>query len=516
MNKENLQLFNSALYTNYQEAFRQTKSAYEAHVQNRAAIVHFLETGSPEKFVDEPARLNIQNFITREEVARLLADDIYNRVVYNEPKTGMDTNLNQVISNAAAQGVSEAAIMKMLQECLLGQRDKFYAINKNFIMSNALRSYELPIVERMKREQIKYEQDLAKRSKPQYQVTNVRVNRELANICRDEIRAGVQIKRQNEILQNNIRNGRTMQRPRRNYSVNNELFATTDIGMVRQNQEDSVLILTHPSNPDYKMLVVADGVGGYEGGENASYETVYSMMDWFEHLDPKMMQEANKQELVNDWTRRLEKINSTIRSKYPRAGSTFVGAIVGEKSTSILSVGDSRAYMIDNNMDLRQLTVDDNIGYQNWNNHWGSLYRESKSGRSRLVIDRMIDEKDIDRMLDEKDKVRFQRNSNVITGGLGLDYHVKPNVVSLSNSSYKTLMLLSDGVTDCISDKQLMSISRDSDPALLAQKVVDAALVNKSYRPELDKDPRYRSRITPGKDNATAAVYHKKEEGESR
>ncbi len=231
------------------------------------------------------------------------------------------------------------------------------------------------------------------------------------------------------------------------------------------------------------------------------------MMDWFEHLDPKMMQEANKQELVNDWTRRLEKINSTIRSKYPRAGSTFVGAIVGDKSTSILSVGDSRAYMIDNNMDLRQLTVDDNKGYQNWNNQWGSLYRESRSGKSRVVIDRM---------LDEKDKVRFQKDSNVITGGLGLDYHVKPNVVSLPNSSYKTLMLLSDGVTDCISDKQLMSISRDSDPALLAQKVVDAALVSKSYRPELDNDPRYRPSITPGKDNATAAVYHKKEEGESR
>ena len=507
MNKENLQLFNSSLYTNYQEAFRQTKSAYEAHVQNRAAIVHFLETGSSEKFVDESARLSIHNFITKEEVARLLADDIYNRVVYNEPKTRMDINLYQAISNAEAKGVSEAEIMKMLQECLLGQRDKFYSINKNFIMSSAVRSYELPIVERMVRDQIKYEQDLAKRSKPQYQVTNVRVNRDLVNQCRDEIRAGVQIKRQNEILQNNIRNGRTMQRPRRNYSVNNELFATTDIGMVRKNQEDSVLILTHPSNPDYKMLVVADGVGGYEGGENASYETVYSMMDWFEHLDPKMMQEANKQELVNDWTRRLEKINSTIRSKYPRAGSTFVGAIVGEKSTSILSVGDSRAYMIDNNMDLRQLTVDDNIGFQNWNQQWGSIYRESRSGKSRVVIDRM---------LDEKDKVRFQKDSNVITGGLGVDYHVRPNVVSLPNSSYKTLMLLSDGVTDCISDRQLMSISRDSNPAELAQKVVDAALVSKSYRPELDNDPHYRPSITPGKDNATAAVYHKKEDGESR
>ncbi len=175
----------------------------------------------------------------------------------------MDINLNQAISNAAAQGVSEAEIMKMLQECLLGQRDKFFSINKNFIMSSAVRSYELPIVEKSIREQIKYEQDLAKRSKPQYQVTNVRVNRDLVNQCRDEIRAGVQIKRQNEILQNNIRNGRTMQRPRRNYSVNNELFATTDIGMVRQNKADSVLILTHPSNPDYKMLVVADGVGGY-------------------------------------------------------------------------------------------------------------------------------------------------------------------------------------------------------------------------------------------------------------
>ena len=41
------------------------------------------------------------------------------------------------------------------------------------------------------------------------------------------------------------------------------MMAVTDIGQIRENQEDSVLILYHPCNPRYKMMAVEDGMGGH-------------------------------------------------------------------------------------------------------------------------------------------------------------------------------------------------------------------------------------------------------------
>lgn len=46
-------------------------------------------------------------------------------------------------------------------------------------------------------------------------------------------------------------------------------------------------------------------------------------------------------------------------------------------------------------------------------------------------------------------------------------------------------MLFSDGVTDCLSDKQIMAITKSTKPAYIASALVDEAITKDSDKPEL-------------------------------
>lgn len=46
------------------------------------------------------------------------------------------------------------------------------------------------------------------------------------------------------------------------------IYADTDIGMVRKMNQDSYYI--SEENDNYKLCILADGMGGYTGGEIAS------------------------------------------------------------------------------------------------------------------------------------------------------------------------------------------------------------------------------------------------------
>lgn len=75
-------------------------------------------------------------------------------------------------------------------------------------------------------------------------------------------------------------------------------------------------------------------------------------------------------------------------------------------------------------------------------------------------------------------------------------------------------MLFSDGVTDCLSDDQLFAITRNTDRTKLAESIVKSALRNVSIRPEGLDPEKYREAIYGGKDNTTAAVFIRGEQGQ--
>ena len=255
-------------------------------------------------------------------------------------------------------------------------------------------------------------------------------------------------------------------------SVGNDLYFVSDIGKGRNNQEDSVVLMYHPANPNFKMLVVADGLGGCENGERASSNIVLLISEWFKTLPVEFLKSGKEQELQKKFEEQIKKINATLFAinkgvkEDIRSGSTFCGALVGEKSTIISNVGDSRAYTYSKGK-LKQVTRDDTFVFY---------------GYEQGIID--------------KEDIRFQPGSNELLKAVGKKEEVYPRSTIIKNSEYECLMLFSDGITDCLMDEQIKAITRETNRRKLAEALVRAS----------------NDRGFPKNDNRTTAVLDKRGE----
>jgi len=118
-----------------------------------------------------------------------------------------------------------------------------------------------------------------------------------------------------------------------------EAFALSDKGCVRANNEDYCLI-----DAERGLFVLADGMGGAKAGERASrlavetvVETVLSSSERDSRLLIRAAEEANR--------RVLEAAHSD--PSLEGMGTTLVAALEIGTELAIASVGDSRAYMLD-------------------------------------------------------------------------------------------------------------------------------------------------------------------------
>ena len=125
--------------------------------------------------------------------------------------------------------------------------------------------------------------------------------------------------------------------------------ARTDVGMVRQHNEDAFL-----ARPDLGIWAVADGMGGHSAGDLASEMIVGRLGEL--HYQPRLGLAVDEVETV------LEEINSTLRSlAISRAaatiGSTVVTLLIRGAHAVCLWAGDSRLYRL-RDAQLEQLTQD--------------------------------------------------------------------------------------------------------------------------------------------------------------
>lgn len=117
-----------------------------------------------------------------------------------------------------------------------------------------------------------------------------------------------------------------------------ELAAVSDPGPVRSENEDAWLILPLDSQPGFALLL-ADGMGGHEGGAAAAQAAVESVgdrlrADSLEALGPAV---ADANAAVG---RHRDSIGGQI------AGTTLVAAVIQDHQASVVNVGDSRAYVV--------------------------------------------------------------------------------------------------------------------------------------------------------------------------
>ena len=297
---------------------------------------------------------------------------------------------------------------------------------------------------------------------------NFKVNPQATNQCLLDVTSGSQLKHKHN-----------------EYGLNGTLFATQDVGNKRKNQEDAVLILEHPDNPDFKLIAVSDGMGGVALGDKASSYVTQQLANWFKNIPADLY--GFPADVQKGFNRILAQISTQIYNDYNaaykglRAGATVAASIVTKDYTINSSVGDSRIYTIrDNQMTL--ITRDES-----------AVWPPSRDPKDMTPA--------------EIDDLRFRVNNNQITNCMG--FKIGPNNIQTSiipNTSYEKLIILSDGVTDLLSQETIKVISRTYPVDQITHELVKAALSYDAVRVQ-GEDPIHFDRVEAGKDNATAAMY---------
>jgi protein phosphatase len=202
-----------------------------------------------------------------------------------------------------------------------------------------------------------------------------------------------------------------------------EASALSDKGCVRSNNEDYCLI-----EPDLGLYVLADGMGGAKAGECASrmaVDTVAEMILLAQHRDSQVLISA-----VEEANRRVLQASQGDPS-LEGMGTTLVAALETEDGLSIASVGDSRAYVLDDG-GFRAITDD-----QTWVNEVGRP----------LGLD--------------EESLKNHPMRHVLTMAIGASTPLTVNYYSIDLNPGSLVLICSDGLHGVVEAPQLEQILRD-------------------------------------------------------
>lgn len=210
-----------------------------------------------------------------------------------------------------------------------------------------------------------------------------------------------------------------------------EFVAKTDVGLRRSNNEDSYFAKKY--SDEVSLYIVADGLGGYEGGEIASRLLTIKMSRYFEeHLNDDLKDENIVSDIL---LTALEKINGEIYKmeksspKYNGMGTTIVLVAVIYNKVYYLSVGDSRLYYISNDRNsIKQITEDDT--YVN-----------------TLLKTNAIEQKDVEN----------HPQKHVLTKAIGVFKDIKTELHALNETS-GYLLLCTDGLTNMLDNEDILQV----------------------------------------------------------
>jgi protein phosphatase len=210
-----------------------------------------------------------------------------------------------------------------------------------------------------------------------------------------------------------------------------EIAEMTDTGRVREHNEDAI-----GSNPDIGLMVLADGMGGYNAGEVASGIAVQIVSE----LATDGATRENRDEI--DPQSGLMRLSIVLRDAVYRAnkiiyqtaqsqthcegmGTTIVAAMFYDNKISIAHVGDSRAYRLRGGS-FEQITMDH------------SLLQEL-----------------VDRGFYSAEEAQRSTNRNYVTRALGVESSVEVEVHEHAVLEDDVYLLCSDGLPDMVEDEDI-------------------------------------------------------------
>ena len=205
----------------------------------------------------------------------------------------------------------------------------------------------------------------------------------------------------------------------------------SDKGLLRENNEDALYV-----NDKVGVYVLADGLGGHEGGEIASNIAVDTIANV---LSSSIMlpQNKNLEDIVHNALNRANDAIISYRKNHIELinmATTIVILIFQDNVASYIHLGDSRAYLYRRNDNLIQLTDDDSL-----------IMKMVKQG------------------LISNDDSRRHSLRNVVTRYIGSANLVIPAIHQCAVETTDCIMLCSDGLTYMLTDEEIeLILSRNN------------------------------------------------------
>lgn len=254
-----------------------------------------------------------------------------------------------------------------------------------------------------------------------------------------------------------------------------KLAAGTNVGLIRQNNEDNFVVCSDlstsnwliPQAGDYVdlgqygiLLVVADGMGGANAGEVASAIAVETIQSMFipEQLEDAVVSDKSIQEFMKDVVKTAD-LNILHRSQEDSStqgmGTTIVMAWIINDKAYVCWCGDSRCYVLNKRNGLFQLSKD------------------------HSYVQELVDKGDL-----SPDLMHDHPLSNVITRCLGdVENRANPETRIYQLHHGDIIMLCSDGLCGLCHNSEILDvmIKFHEDPTECKNELISLALSAGGY-----------------------------------
>ena len=202
----------------------------------------------------------------------------------------------------------------------------------------------------------------------------------------------------------------------------------TDTGKVREHNEDTIAV-----DPEIGLLVLADGMGGYNAGEVASgiaVKTIVNLVrESVEREDMRVHDGGSGMSrpaiILRDAIHRANKIIYQTARTQPQCegmGTTVVSALLFDNKIAIAHVGDSR------------------------------LYRLRSDKFEQVTMDHSLLQELVDRGFYSAEEAQRAANKNYVTRALGVEPNVEVEIQEIPVQKGDFYVLCSDGLSDMVED----------------------------------------------------------------
>ncbi len=209
------------------------------------------------------------------------------------------------------------------------------------------------------------------------------------------------------------------------------ILAKSDIGKARDMNQDSFYI-SDLEKDEIKLYILADGMGGYKGGEIASSLAVANSRNFiFNNFNKTKKDRESLSKLVKD---AIEYANMIVYEKSQEdeelhdMGTTLDVCLIYNNKVFIGHVGDSRVYRIRKNI-MRKLTTD------------------------HSYVEKLVKEGTI-----TKEEAYNHPKKNMLMKALGCNALIEPDILCKGFLKDDILLMCSDGLTNMLRESEIYNL----------------------------------------------------------